>query len=166
MPDDSTVTAEYRRGLARARDGAFFEAHESFEVAWRHADPEERDFFQGLVHAVVFAYQAGRGRMVGAERQREKALRRLEPYAPAWRGLDVTRLLEALGRGEADLREQLVERDPQPPVAVEEQQQPERDERDPRGDAERLVVRPDPAEGAHGVREGDAGQHERGTEPE
>jgi predicted metal-dependent hydrolase len=127
--DDNTVTLEYKRGLELARGGAYFEAHEAFETAWRAAAPEERDFFQGLVHAVVFSYQAGRGRPVGAERQREKAMRRLGPYAPAHRGLDVERLLAALVRAEPDLREQIVERDPQPPVAVEEEQQPEGDQR-------------------------------------
>ena len=111
-PDDSTTDDEYKRGLALSRRGEFFAAHEAFETAWREAEPAERDFFQGLVHAVVSAYQSGRGRPVGAERQREKALRRLTPYAPAHRGLDVGRLLAALERAEADLREELVERDP------------------------------------------------------
>ena len=122
--DDNTVPDEYKRGLELARRGAYFEAHEAFETAWRAAAPEERDFFQGLVHAVVFAYQAGRGRPVGAERQR-----RLGPYAPAHRGLVVGRLLGALVRAETDLREQLVEGDAEPPVAVEEKQQPEDDQR-------------------------------------
>jgi len=129
--DDNTVTAEYKRGLALARGGAYFDAHEAFETAWRAAEPRERDFFQGLVHAVVFAYQAGRGREVGAERQREKALRRLGPYAPAYRGLDVEVLLAALQRAEADLREDFVERDPQPPVLVEEEEHAEGDQRRP-----------------------------------
>ena len=127
-PDDNTVSAEYKRGLELARAGEWFEAHEAFELAWRSAAQEERDFFQGLVHAVVFAYQTGRGRPLGAERQRAKALRRLTPYAPAHRSLDLDRLLAALVSAEPDLREQLVEADPEPPVAVEEEQQPERDE--------------------------------------
>ena len=127
-PDDSTVAAEYKRGRALAGRGEFFAAHEAFESAWRAAASEERDFFQGLVHAVVFAYQAGRGKPVGAERQRVKALRRLAAYAPAHRGLDVARLLGALERAETDLREELIERDAEPPVPVEEEQQPERDE--------------------------------------
>jgi predicted metal-dependent hydrolase len=74
------------------------------------------------VHAVVFAYQSGRGRPVGAERQREKALRRLSPYAPVHRGLDLGQLLAALVRAEPDLRQHLVERDAEPPVAVEEEE--------------------------------------------
>jgi hypothetical protein len=126
--DDNTVDAEYKRGLELARGGRYFDAHEAFELAWRAAVVEERDFFQGLVHAVVFAYQTGRGRAIGAARQREKALRRLGPYAPAYRGLDLARLLAALERAEPDLREQLVERDAQPPVSPEEEEEPERDE--------------------------------------
>src|SRR5579862_5133007 len=128
-PDDSTVGGDYKRGLALARSGEFFAAHEAFETAWRVAAAPERDFFQGLVHAVVFAYQTGRGRPVGAERQRQKALRRLGPYAPAHRGLDVARLVAALERAQPDLREHLIERDAQPPVAVEEEEQPESHER-------------------------------------
>jgi len=130
-PDPSTVERGYQRGLRLAREGRFFEAHEAFEEAWRACAGMERDFFQGLVHVVVSSYQATRGRPVAAERQRVKALRRLRAFAPTHRGLDVTVLLAALERAEADPREHLVEADPQPPVAVEEEQQPERDERDP-----------------------------------
>ena len=128
-PESSIVTLEYKRGLRLARAGEFFEAHEAFELAWRACDSSERDFFQGLVHVVVSAYQRGRGRPVAAESQRQKALRRLQAFAPEHRGLDVAALLDALDRAEPDPREHLVERHTQPPVAVEEEEQPERDER-------------------------------------
>ena len=128
MSEPSIVGAQYKRGLELARAGEYFAAHEAFELAWRSAQTDERDFFQGLVHAVVFAYQSGRGRAIGAERQRIKALRRLEPYAPAHRGLDVERLLAALVGAEPDLREQLIDRDAEPPVPMEEEQQAENDE--------------------------------------
>jgi predicted metal-dependent hydrolase len=128
--DVTTVDGGYEQGLALARRGAFFEAHESFELAWRSCADEERDFFQGLVHVVVSAYQRERGKPVAAESQRQKALRRLGPFAPAHRRLDVERLLAALERAEADPREHLVERDLQPPVTAEEEQQPEADEDD------------------------------------
>ncbi len=113
----------YQEGLRLARAGAYFDAHEAFETAWRTCPDEERDFFQGLVHVVVSAYQSGRGKPVAAERQRIKALRRLAPFAPAHRGLDVAGLLAALERAEPDLRQHLVERDLQPPVPVEEEQE-------------------------------------------
>jgi predicted metal-dependent hydrolase len=159
-PDPSTVAAPYKRGLELARGGAFFEAHEAFEAAWRASGPAERDFFQGLVHVVVSAYQRERGRPVAEERQRVKALARLAAFAPAHRGLDVSLLLEALRRAEADPREHLVERDPQPPVAVEEEEQPEHDERAPGEPANDDVVVADPTEGAHRVCERDAGGDE------
>jgi len=126
--ESSSVDAAYKHGLELARSGAFFEAHEAFEEAWRACAADERDFFQGLVHVVVSAYQRTRRRPVATERQRVKALRRLAPFAPAHRGLDVALLVEALERAEADPREHLVERDPQPPVAVEEEQEPQRHE--------------------------------------
>src|SRR2546430_1646820 len=87
--DDNTVASEYQRGLELTRAGHYFDAHEAFETAWRAAPAEERDFFQGLVHVVVSAYQRGRGRPIAEERQRVKALRRLAPFAPHHRGLDV-----------------------------------------------------------------------------
>jgi predicted metal-dependent hydrolase len=132
MPDhdDTTVTREYQRGLALGRAGSYFEAHEAFEAAWRTCTDQERDFFQGLVHVVVSSYQRGRGRPRAMESQRQKALRRLAPYTPGHRGLDVRALLAALERAEPDLREHLVESDPQPPVAVEEEEQAERDQGD------------------------------------
>ena len=131
MPEaePSTVTHAYQQGLARARAAAYFEAHESFEEAWRACEPEERDFFQGLVHVVVSAYQRERGRPVAAERQRVKALRRLSAFAPSHRELDLAALLGALERAETDLRQHLVERDLHPPVAVEEEEEPEHDQR-------------------------------------
>jgi hypothetical protein len=127
-PDVSTVDGSYQHGLELARDGRFFDAHEAFETAWRNCEVAERDFFQGLVHVVVSAYQRGRDRPVATERQRLKALRRLESYEPAHRGLDVAALRAALDRAEPDPRQYLIDRRAQPPVTVEEEQQAERDQ--------------------------------------
>jgi uncharacterized protein len=130
------VASPYERGVDLIRRGEYFEAHEELETAWRAAAPEERDFYQGLVHVAVAWYQAGRGNRVGCERQLEKARRRLAPYAPVHRGLDLAPLLAQLERvrpldlPEPDLRQHAVQEDAEPPVAVEEEQEPERDQRD------------------------------------
>jgi uncharacterized protein len=87
------VDTPFKRGLDEIRAGRYFEAHEELEVAWRAAPPEERDFFQGLVHVAVAWYQAGRGRPVATERQLEKAARRLAPFAPEHRCVDVAHVL-------------------------------------------------------------------------
>jgi predicted metal-dependent hydrolase len=76
-------------GLRLLRAGAYFDAHEQFEAAWRVAPSEERDFLQGLVHVAVAWYQAGRGNRPGCERQLDKAERRLAPYGDAHRGVDL-----------------------------------------------------------------------------
>jgi uncharacterized protein len=94
----TTLEDAYRSGLAALRRGEYFAAHEELEAAWRAAPSDERDFFQGLVHVAVAWYQAGRGRKIGTVRQLEKAIRRLTPYAPAHRGLDLESLLAQLRR--------------------------------------------------------------------
>jgi predicted metal-dependent hydrolase len=97
-------------GLALIRAHAFFEAHEALEEEWREAPAAERDFLQGLVHVTVAWYQAGRGNRPGCERQLEKAARRLGPYAPVHRGVDVASVLaqvdearRRVSRGELEL---------------------------------------------------------------
>jgi predicted metal-dependent hydrolase len=48
------------------------------------------------VHVAVAWYQAGRGRRIGTVRQLEKAARRLAPYGPSHRGVDLERLVAQL----------------------------------------------------------------------
>ncbi len=83
---------------------------------------------QGLVHVAVAWYQAGRGRRIGTERQLEKAIRRLSPYAPRHRGLELEPLLAqlraALEVAQAERLEQPVRIDLHPVELVEEEQQP------------------------------------------
>jgi predicted metal-dependent hydrolase len=97
----------YKIGLDHIRAGRYFEAHEELELVWRAAPPEERDFYQGLVHVAVAWYQAGRGKPVATQRQLEKALRRLAAFEPEHRGVDVVRLraqlAELLDAGSPDL---------------------------------------------------------------
>src|SRR6266566_5407789 len=105
------MEAAFKRGLDEIRSGRYFEAHEELEQAWRAAPAEERDFFQGLVHVAVAWYQAGRGRPVATASQLEKAARRLAPFAPTHRGVDVADVLaqveaarEVVRGGSLDLR--------------------------------------------------------------
>jgi predicted metal-dependent hydrolase len=93
--------SHFLSGLDLIRSREFFAAHEELELVWREAAPEERDFFQGLVHVAVAWYQAGRGNRPGCERQLEKAARRLAPFVPAHRGVDVRSVLEQVERAQA-----------------------------------------------------------------
>jgi predicted metal-dependent hydrolase len=86
------------RGLELIRAGAYFDAHEELEDEWREAPPPERDFLQGLVHVAVAWLHAERENRPGCERQLEKAARRLEPYRPSHRGVDVDSVLAQVAR--------------------------------------------------------------------
>jgi uncharacterized protein len=101
MELSKSVSTDLARGLDLARRGEYFAAHEALEDAWRASEPEEKDFFQGLVHVVVAWYQAGRGNRVGFERQLQKAARRLGPFAPEHRGVDVATLLRQVEGAQA-----------------------------------------------------------------
>ncbi len=92
------------RGLELIRSGAYFDAHEELEDEWREAPAEERDFLQGLVHVAVAWLHAERGNPPGCERQLEKAARRLGPYAPEHRGVDVAIVLDDVERALALVR--------------------------------------------------------------
>src|SRR3954447_10908818 len=83
------MEAAFKRGLEEIRLGRYFEAHEELEEAWRAAPAEERDFFQGLGHVALAGSRAARGPPVATGRQLEKAARRLGPFAPTYRGVDV-----------------------------------------------------------------------------
>src|ERR1700759_3384290 len=106
------MEAAYKRGLEAIHEKRYFEAHEELEEAWRAAPAEERDFFQGLVHVAVAWYQAGRGRPVATASQLGKAARRLAPYAPEHRGVDVAHVLAQVAAAQARVAEGSLELDP------------------------------------------------------
>ena len=97
------------RGLELMRAERWFEAHEELEDEWREAAGPERDFLQGLVHVTVAWHHASRGNAAGAARQLEKATRRLGPYAPTHRGVDVGAVLGQVEAASARVAEGLLD---------------------------------------------------------
>jgi len=97
------------RGLELMRAGRWFDAHEALEDEWRTAPEPERDFLQGLVHVAVAWHHAANGNRPGAERQLEKAARRLASYAPSHRGVDVARVLGQVEAASARVAEGLLD---------------------------------------------------------
>ena len=106
------MESAFKRGLDEIRAGRYFEAHEELETAWHAADADERDFFQGLVHVAVAWYQAGRARPVATASQLDKAVRRLGPYAPQHRGVDVADVLAQVEAAQARVAEGSLALDP------------------------------------------------------
>jgi len=76
--------------------GAYWEAHERLEVAWRDG---RSGFYKGLILLASAFVHAGRGNLHGVDAQLGKAARELAPYAPAYLGQDVAALLACAARG-------------------------------------------------------------------
>jgi hypothetical protein len=89
--------ARYRAALWRAE--AHFERREWFAAARalaeaaRVAPPEERELVRGLVHLAAAGYKRAAGDPARADRQLAHARRRLAPYLPKHRDLDLAALL-------------------------------------------------------------------------
>ena len=96
-------------GIRLMRAERWFDAHEELEDEWRDAPEPERDFLQGLVHVTVAWYHASQGNRNGASRQLAKAARRLGPYSPSHRGVDVAGVLGQVEAAAARVDEGLLD---------------------------------------------------------
>ncbi len=86
----------WAKGCAFFLTGHYFETHEEWELVWRDAPKEEKDFYQGMVHLTVALYQAGRGNSRAARSQMIKARRRLSRYHPLHHGVRLDALVPAV----------------------------------------------------------------------
>ena len=71
----------------------FFEAHDVWEEIWREEQGPSRRFLQGLIQLAVCLHHFGNGNMRGARKLCLSGSGYLEPYRPAYLGLDLDRLL-------------------------------------------------------------------------
>lgn len=82
--------------------GWYFEAHETLEELWLVAPEPDRTFLQGIIQLAAAFVHLARGERTGFVRLLDAAEGRLRPFAPERRGVDVARLLEAIGRWRAE----------------------------------------------------------------
>lgn len=93
----SAVTAppeplvEFIRLFNRAE---FWESHEVLEEPWRE---RRSGFYKGMILFASAFVHAQRGNVHGIVAQMAKATRELEPYRPAYLGIDVEHVLEVAG---------------------------------------------------------------------
>ena len=90
------------------REEQFWTCHEALEPIWIHAEEPRKRFLNGLIHGAAAMFQARRGSHgVGAARQLVRARVKLEPFCPAYEGLDVAAFLDGIGAEIAPLILQL-----------------------------------------------------------
>lgn len=68
----------------------YFEAHEVLEGYW-HGD--RIDFYKGLIQLAVGLYHLGSGNVGGFHALFKRAIELLQPYRPAFREMDVERIV-------------------------------------------------------------------------
>lgn len=84
-----TPNTKYEEGVAHFNRGEFFEAHEVWEDLWNECPAADRRFVQALIQAAVAIYHLERGNHGGASRLFHSGRRYMQPYRPAYMGLDV-----------------------------------------------------------------------------
>ncbi len=87
---------ELSEGLRCYHSGAFFEAHEHWELVWLRAQEPEKTFLQGLIQIAAAFYHLQRGNCAGTISLLRSALRRLDRYPGVFAGVLVAPLRVAI----------------------------------------------------------------------
>lgn len=100
--DEATADELFRRGVALFNGVRYWHAHEAWEILWRAARDEERDFYQGLIQVAAGLLHLQRRNARGAWNLLSQGLDKLRKYQPTHRGIFVN---ELVGRGEGILED-------------------------------------------------------------
>ena len=91
------MDARLREGIRLFNAGRYFESHESLEDFYHRADDIHKPFLEGLIQ-IAAALRLARdfGEVKGPARLARQGLIRLENYQPAYLGIKVTGLIQAM----------------------------------------------------------------------
>jgi CheY-like chemotaxis protein len=86
------LSSEALRGLEEFNRGAYFEAHESLEMAWMAEDSPGRELYRAVLQVAVAYLQIERGNYNGAAKMFLRMRQWIDPLPDACRGIDIARL--------------------------------------------------------------------------
>jgi uncharacterized protein len=86
----------FLKGIDEFNQGLFFECHETLEEIWLEEHGEERRFYQGIIQIAAGYFKWEQGVPAGAIKLWRSGLDKLEPYAPAYLGINVESFLVAV----------------------------------------------------------------------
>jgi predicted metal-dependent hydrolase len=95
----------YLAGIVLFNRRNFFEAHEVWEDIWGDCGSDERRFYQALIQAAVALLHFGNGNLAGARKLFASSRKYMEPYRPAYLGLDVVGFWAAMDQCFADVND-------------------------------------------------------------
>lgn len=84
----------WQAGIEQFNQGDYYACHDTLEAIWMTADIPEKPFFQGVLQLAVALYHLGNHNWHGTAILLGEGIRRLEPFEPSYREIDVTDLLD------------------------------------------------------------------------
>ncbi len=90
------MDARFRQAIELFNRREFFACHDVLEELWNETLGQDREFYQGLIHAAVALFHFGEGNLGGARKMYGSAARYLAPYRPRFNGVDLDRFLTQL----------------------------------------------------------------------
>jgi uncharacterized protein len=91
------------RGLELFNRGAYFEAHEELELAWRAEQGAVRELYRGILQIAVAYYHIQRGNYPGAVKMFFRSRTWLGPFPDACCGIDLAGFRADYRRVESEL---------------------------------------------------------------
>ena len=86
----------FLKGIDEFNQGLFFECHETLEEIWLEEHGEERKFYQGIIQIAAGYFKWEQKVPAGAIKLWHSGLEKLEPYGPAYLGIDVESFVAAV----------------------------------------------------------------------
>jgi len=94
--DALDVEEVHSLGMAHFNARRFFQAHEAWETAWKQTKGAgDEEFFKGLSQLGAGYVHHARGNPHGTHTLIRRGVRRIRPYGPRHRGVDVTAVVGA-----------------------------------------------------------------------
>jgi predicted metal-dependent hydrolase len=74
MNSNKTQMSHLKKGLAALREKRYFDAHEDWEISWRHMEGDQKLFWQAMIQLAVGAYHFTNENLTGCRNLWNKAL--------------------------------------------------------------------------------------------
>ena len=87
----------FQQGIDLFNGEQFYDCHEYLEEVWTPTQQPDRWFLQSLIHFAVAFHHHQKRNKIGAVRQLEKGIKKIQAYLPEWDGV-VTGEIEQAAR--------------------------------------------------------------------
>ena len=94
---------QFQQGVDQFNAEKFFDAHESWEAIWLHAEEPDKTFLQGITQVTAAFHHHAQGNRDGAASLLQKGLQKLEKFPADYRGMRLEKLREELRKWAAAL---------------------------------------------------------------